>query len=728
MNKDISLFVTEFLYRIRYKIILGSLLVTCLVAYFSRFLPEKYTVQTSIYTGIASSTGLSEDKLGYFEINNLFDNIINLTKAKGTLEKVSIRLFALNMIKGDPETDNLYMTAESFNELLEIVPAEIKELIDTTSVEKTVENLLLYKNQLPGNFLFKLFNNNHKHYSYNALKNLIVRRVGNSDIIDLSYTADDPGIALNTLKIVNEELINAYEGFKYQASNDVVAYYEEQLSIIKRKLNHLENDLTNYNVENGVINYSEQTKAIAISYSDYENRLNQTKQDYESSLKLIKELELQMGIRATLMKSNADFVAMLDTLSTRNAKITEIEIFSTDKALENNEDLVKYKEQLSNTERSISRISNDMNKMKISKEGVAIEDMVNHWLTQMVLNVKAKAELKVLNDRKNEFVEQYRAYSPVGAEINRREREIRITEESYLEVLHGLNLAKLKQKNIQLSSATLNVVSEPTFPINGDGMKRLLLTVAAFFGSIFFIIFIYIIVELLDRTLRDPNRTYRLTNIPVLSVFTGFEDLKYRGYTKACHRICSDNLMNRVKTLLKKESPIYVNILSIQDKEGKTFVSNYLMNSFKENLIDASFIQYEKDFDANNINLNLSENILDLVELDDALNKKVIITEFGSINEYSIPVNIVKKADLNILVMNSKKVWTESDDVYLNLLKSIVKDNNRIFICLNNTSREVAESFIGQIPPYNKKLRNVSYNFLNLGLTSAESGIVKRIK
>ena len=278
--------------------------------------------------------------------------------------------------------------------------------------------------------------------------------------------------ALNTLKIVNEELINAYEGFKYQASNDVVAYYEEQLSIIKRKLNHLENDLTNYNVENGVINYSEQTKAIAISYSDYENRLNQTKQDYESSLKLIKELELQMGIRATLMKSNADFVAMLDTLSTRNAKITEIEIFSTDKALENNEDLVKYKEQLSNTERSISRISNDMNKMKISKEGVAIEDMVNHWLTQMVLNVKAKAELKVLNDRKNEFVEQYRAYSPVGAEINRREREIRITEESYLEVLHGLNLAKLKQKNIQLSSATLNVVSEPTFPINGDGMKR----------------------------------------------------------------------------------------------------------------------------------------------------------------------------------------------------------------------------------------------------------------
>ena len=297
MYKDISLFIAEFLYRIRYKIILGSIIVTLLVAYFSRFLPEKYTVQTSIYTGLASSTGLEEQKLGFFEINNLFDNIINLTKAKGTLEKVSLRLFALNMVKGDPHQDNLFITAKHYNELMKLVPHEVKELIDTASVERTVENLKLYKNELPGNFLYRIFNNNHPHYSYNSLKSLIVKRIGSSDLIELSYTTNDPGIAWNTLKIVNEELSDAYEGFKYKASNEVVAYYEEQLLIVKKKLNILEDDLTIYNIDNGVTNYPEQTKAVAISYTDYEDRLNLVQQDYDSSLKLLNELDSQMDIR-----------------------------------------------------------------------------------------------------------------------------------------------------------------------------------------------------------------------------------------------------------------------------------------------------------------------------------------------------------------------------------------------------------------------------------------------
>ena len=112
---DITLYISRFLYRIRYQVIFGSLAVTILVGYFTQFLPKTYTVNTSIFTGIASNTGLdSEDKPDRNAQNNTFDNLINLTKAKGTLEKVSLRLFALNMIHGDTTTDNLYITAKNF--------------------------------------------------------------------------------------------------------------------------------------------------------------------------------------------------------------------------------------------------------------------------------------------------------------------------------------------------------------------------------------------------------------------------------------------------------------------------------------------------------------------------------------------------------------------------------------------------------------------------------------
>ena len=73
-------------------------------------------------------------------------------------------------------------------------------------------------------------------------------------------------------------------------------------------------------------------------------------------------------------------------------------------------------------------------------------------------------------------------------------------------MLHALNMAKMKQKDIQLTSATLRLISEPTFPILSDKSKRLLLVIASFIGSILFIIGFNLLIELLDRTLRDADR------------------------------------------------------------------------------------------------------------------------------------------------------------------------------------------------------------------------------
>ena len=48
--------------------------------------------------------------------------------------------------------------------------------------------------------------------------------------------------------------------------------------------------------------------------------------------------------------------------------------------------------------------------------------------------------------------EQYKVFLPGRYPNHKKEREIKFTEESYLEVLHGLNLAKLKQKDLELTS------------------------------------------------------------------------------------------------------------------------------------------------------------------------------------------------------------------------------------------------------------------------------------
>ncbi len=104
---DISLFISRFLYRNRYLFLIGSSIVTLLVAYFTQFLPKTYTVETSIYTGIVSATTIStDDNTVNQNVNTTFDNLINLVASQNTLENVALKLLAMNLIYGDPQNDN----------------------------------------------------------------------------------------------------------------------------------------------------------------------------------------------------------------------------------------------------------------------------------------------------------------------------------------------------------------------------------------------------------------------------------------------------------------------------------------------------------------------------------------------------------------------------------------------------------------------------------------------
>lgn len=89
---DVIQFIPQFLYRIRYRLLWGSLIVTALVIYFTQFLPFSYTVNSNIYAGVTNASSVTEERSDYFSINSTFDNIINIGKSKGTLEKVSVRL------------------------------------------------------------------------------------------------------------------------------------------------------------------------------------------------------------------------------------------------------------------------------------------------------------------------------------------------------------------------------------------------------------------------------------------------------------------------------------------------------------------------------------------------------------------------------------------------------------------------------------------------------------
>jgi len=117
----------------------------------------------------------------------------------------------------------------------------------------------------------------------------------------------------------------------------------------------------------------------------------------------------------------------------------------------------------------------------------------------------------VMKLRKQELDQKYTQFSPVGSTLKRKGREINFSEQSYLSILTALNTARLRQKNLQMTSATLKIINAPVLPLEAEPSKRKMMVAAAGLATLLFVLGFFILLELLDRTLRDKVRAERIT-------------------------------------------------------------------------------------------------------------------------------------------------------------------------------------------------------------------------
>lgn len=719
---DILLFISQFLYRIRYWLLWGTLFVTSLVIYFTQFLPYSYTVKSSLYAGITSSTSLDGAAVNFSVVAATFDNLVNIAKSRSTLEKVSLRLLASSYTHGEEWKDNQYIQAKHYRQLLQITPREVMELIDRKDESKTLANLTAYKKNDHNNFIYSVFNRTIAFYSMAALDRVELKRIGNSDILDISYTSADPGLTQLTVAFLIEELINAYEILRFKSTNDVIAYFEEQVRLAKIRLSEEEDNLMHYNVQERIINYGEETKALAATRYQVDDRLEAAKRTYEGAVALRKMLDEKMDVRAQIIRNNTNLLQELDKVSNLNQSIMEKEIFISDKSKSKSEELQKEKTELRQAEDRISSISDNLNEFAFTKEGVGIENMINEWLIALVNEARAQAEMKVLESRQQDIFDQYSHMSPVGTQVNRKERAIDIAEDNYRTQLSGLASANLRLKNIEMSTSNLQTVAPPSYPLTDNGRNRLMYILAAFFGSMIFIILYFLLIEVLDHTLRDPYRSKRLSGLPVIAAFNGISNLKYRGFLKACNRLAAAYCCNRLNKYMKVGEPTVINLLSINSREGKSFLAKYFIRHWESEGIRVRLVTHDYDFESNGKQYVQAQQLSDFWMLNEAeKTPDIILVEYPSIKDSSIPLPVLQKADVNLLIANACRLWRDSDNTTLVPFKEALRDTP-FMLYLNNADRDVVESFTGELPP-KMPIHSFISRLAQLGLTSQKNEV-----
>ncbi|MBI9037686.1 MAG: LysM peptidoglycan-binding domain-containing protein [Bacteroidales bacterium] len=600
-----------------------------------------------------------------------------------------------------------------------IIPPGIKP----EDFDQTIKNFTLYYLSSDSNFIYQLLHYTHHHYSIAAIQNVEVFRVQNSDLIRISYTSDDPGICQQTLKILTQAFIENYKLLKETQTDAVVKYFEEQVRLANERLNDAENRLLKFNQKNNIINYYEQSKYIAATKEDLDVFYQNEQIRLESASAALDEIERGLANRDNIYLKSQEIADKRDQLQKIAERILIAEIDDDENPMLGSK-LANLHKQSNALKDELQIYTNQLYLYTHTTQGIPIKTLLNEWLENVISYEEAKASLKVLAKRKNDFLVTYRIFAPLGAMLTRIEREISVAEQSYLELLHSLNLAKMRQQNLEMSS-NLKVVDEPYFPITPNSTKtKLLIIVAALFGFIL-VAALILILEYFDTTIKTPERAEKLTKLRLAGAYPKIspknDTIDFGFIENRLIEIIGQNIKLKINQNLvySMEKPYLILIFSTKNDVGKTLLTKKIINKFASYGEKVLYLNYSYDNTDNQIDeandnylfYKIRNNFSEIKDFNELINTKYlrqrnfeydyIFVEIPAIIYHTYPLELMKSFDISILCVKANHRWQKADIMALDTMKEVSGDDP--IVILNQTELFVLETIINGIPSNKKK-------------------------
>jgi len=738
----------------------------------------KFTSQTVLYTGLATGSSIQMDKqFNYQATNAAFDNLINIIRSRETQEEVAVRLFAIHIML--PEANTKYISKDLYDKFKLKVPENIYDYIDTgnrytvtkydtniynnplppeinrDNYEKTVQNLLTLMRSSSNNYIYMLLNyDSDNHYSLKAVSEIEVQRISNSDLMKISYTVNDPGICQQTLAIYNQVCTINYKRIQENSSDAVVEYFQIELEKARGSLKKAEDKLLDFNKSSNIINYYEQSKAVAVVKEELEVSYKLNKAKLAGIQAGTKRLAEKLQLQEAIQEKNNKILEKKKSLGELNFKMALVQ---ADIRSRNEEaDIIKLaglKNQTKVLTNSIKKNVDELYSYQNSIDGLPISELLPDWMGNVVEAESLKATIKVIDKQKDEFQEIYAGYAPAGANIKKIEREISVAEEGYLQILHGLSLAKLKLQDSEMSTS-LKTVDAPFYPLTPNPTKRsILIIAAAFLGGLLTLGTIFI-MEYFDDTLKNSIKASKILKLqslgmmPKIILDPGSINLGF--IQNRLTEIITQNILQFLSTNVTEKRVKTIVVFSTQKMEGKTVLAGNIAKTLKQEGKRVLFLNYEgkqedtkqqrkppiinkilgyqdQRIDINNPFLAHVSNYLDssehysynmgnqfynaksytdILEQDNLsldYTPDFVIIELPALIYHNYPAELITQADLGILVCRSNRTWSASDKSAINNL--LEASAAKIKFIVNGVNINETESILGDLTKKRSTLR-----------------------
>ncbi len=607
-----------------------------------------------------------------------------------------------------------------------VIPPGVKR----SDYEQTVANLRNYYASSDTNFIYGLLHYGfNKHYSINSISKIQIFRISNSDLVKLTYTSNDPGICEQTLKIISKVFMIDYKSLRVNETDRVVKYFEREVDSADNKLAEAEDRLLHFNKSNNIINYYEQSKAIAIQKEALDKYFQDQQIRLSGASASLYALETKMTARDSIYLKS-------DAIRQREKELAEVtqDIIVNKLAQDYNGQvksrLIQLKRRQKQLRNEIKLYVDQLYLYGHSTQGISIQSLLSSWLKNRITYVEARAGLRVLTQRKLDFIRTYQKMAPLGAMLTRIQREIKVAEQTYLELLRSLNLAKMKQQNMEMST-NIKVVDPPFFPIQPNPSKTKYIVLAAGIFGFLIVAMLIIMLEYFDTSLKSPSRVIEQTEMQLAGAYPILSSSHQANELSQITNRLVDMMIQNIKlslgkSKLKPEKPYVVLIFSTQNKTGKTLITQKIINRMRSmgdkvlflNYDDGKTLADEEDFNYS-YRYEIKNNFIDVANLQQLMDNRYlrktntaydfIFIELPSIIYHIYPIKLLSEIDMALFVIKSSNRYTKADKTAMGIFKEACQSSP--LVILNEVELFNLADLMSELPKTRKnnfdRLRNL---------------------
>jgi polysaccharide biosynthesis transport protein len=406
-------------------------------------------------------------------------------------------------------------------------------------------------------------------YGYTEIRrSMTISRVANTDFVQIDFTSDNPQISALAANAYCEEFIRYYRSLKSERTGESVDFLKQLMDDKKTALDEKLETQKAFKATNSLVDVETEGTTQLGQMQELERLRDETRskvQKLELTIQRLQDEIRAAGGGGTGTANNQKIIELRERITKLNERY--ITTGSSNQVLLDSLNRLRdqLRVQMDNANRQISpttptvSISELQSKLKDAEIDLKVERSNFYSVERKITNLK----------------QLFSGYANKEAALEAIQKEVDLVSQEYLDAVNKYNEAK----NRLISSVTLRQVLAAAPAAYPESSKRYLIVALACFSSLAICLFAIIGLELIDVSIRNPEKFKRIVGLPLIGMVNKIDSKNFniRAYfnqtSNSEETEMFKSLLRKLRHEIETSNGKVILFTSPKQKDGKTFVA-----------------------------------------------------------------------------------------------------------------------------------------------------------